>query len=96
MTIKRKRAIGPRKRCKQRGKRMIENLFKTGVNLGSRFLNSAIGRKIAEEGIKSVSNIYSAGVDKISNRKIQRALESNLANYAVNRAQKEFYNWKNV
>ena len=41
-------------------------------------------------------NIYSAGVDKISNRKIKRALESNLANYAVNREQNELCNWQNA
>ena len=75
---------------------MIGNVFKTGANVHLRFLNSAIGRKIAEEGIKNVPNIYSAGVDKISNRKIKGALESNLVNYAVNRAQKELYNWQNV
>ena len=75
---------------------MIGNVFKTGVNVHLWFLNTAIGRKIAEEGIKNVPNIYSAGVDKISNRKIKRALESNLVNYAVNRAQKELYNWQNA
>ena len=41
--IKRKRAIGPRNRHKQRGKEMIGNLFKTGVNISSHFLSSAIG-----------------------------------------------------
>ena len=45
VTIKRKRTIGPRNRRKHRGQGMIGNLFKTGVNLGSRFFNSAIGKK---------------------------------------------------
>ena len=64
---------------------MIGSLLKTGMKYGSQFLNPAIGKKIAEEGIKNVPNIYSAGVNRISNKKIKRALESYLANYAVRR-----------
>ena len=64
---------------------MIGSLLKTGMKYGLQFLNPAIGKKIAEEGIKNVPNIYSAGVNRISNKKIKRALESYLANYAVRR-----------
>ena len=73
---------------------MIGNFFKSGIKYGLKFLNSAIGQKIAEEGIKNVPNIYSTGVNKISNKKIKRVLESNLADFAVKRAQKEIYNWQ--
>ena len=62
VTIKKKKTIGPHNRRKQKGKGMIGNLFKTGVKLGSRVFNSSIGKKIAEEGIKNVPNIYLAGV----------------------------------
>ena len=39
-------------------------------------------------------NIYSAGVRKISNKKVKRALESDLANYAGKRAKKKFVTCK--
>ena len=75
---------------------MIQNLLKTGVNLGSKFLGSAFGQKIAKEGIKNIPSAHNTGVERISNKKIKRALESDLANYAVGRAQKELYNWQNA
>ena len=49
-------------------------------------------KKIAEEGIKNNPNIYAAEVNIVSNKKIKRTLESDLSNYAVNRAQNEIYN----
>ena len=45
VTIKRKRTIGLRNRCQPRGKSMIGNILKTGVNLGSRFLGSGLEKK---------------------------------------------------
>ena len=68
MTLKRNRTIGPRRQRKQRGRRMIGSLLKTGMKYGSQFLNSVFGKKIAEEGIKNVPNIYSAGVNRTSNK----------------------------
>ena len=66
------------------------------MKCGSKFLNSAIEKKIAKERTKNVPNIYNAGVKTISNQKIRKALESDLANYAVKRAHGEIYNWQNV
>ena len=80
VTVRRKRAIGPRRQRRQQGAGMISSLLNTGLKLGSKFLNSAIGQKIAEEGIKQVPNIYSAGVNRISNQRLKKALESDLAN----------------
>ena len=65
------------------------------LNQGSRFLCSAFSQKIAEEGIKNVG-AYNVGVKRISNKKIKRVLESDLAKYVVGRAQKELYNWQNA
>ena len=76
MAIKRKRAIGPRDRRRQKGQGLTGNLFKTGINLGSNFFKFTIGQKIVEEGIKNAPNIYSAGVNRLSNNKLKRALES--------------------
>ena len=62
-----------------KGAGMIKNLLKTGVNLGSRFLGFAFGQKIAKEGIKNILRTCNAGVKRTSNKKIKRALESELA-----------------
>ena len=40
-----------------------------------------------EEAIKQTTAIYSAGVKRIKNNKIKSVLESDLANYAVKKAQ---------
>ena len=96
ITVRGNRTIDLQRRRKQRGGGMIRKLLKTGMKYWSKFLNSAIGKKIAEEGIKNVPNIYNAGVKRVSNQKIRRALESDLANYPVKRAQGEIYNWQNT
>ena len=41
-------------------------------------------------------NIYSAGVNRLSNKKNQKDFRIRLGNYMVNGAQKEFYNWQNA
>ena len=97
ITVKRKRAIGPRRQRRQKGGEMISSLFNTGLKFGSKFLNSAIGQKIAEEGIKQVPNIYNPGVNRVSKQKLKRALKSDLANHAVKRAQDQIhYSWQNA
>ena len=46
--------------------------------------------------MKQVPNIYKAGVSRVSNQKLKRALESDLANYAVKKAQDQIhYKWEN-
>ena len=97
ITVRKTRAIGPRRQRRQRGAGMISSLFNMGLKFGSKFLNSAIGQKIAEEGIKQVPNIYNAGENRVSNQMLKRALESYLANYAVKKAQDQIrYNWENA
>ena len=47
---------------KQSGKGLGENLVKMALDLGSRALNSSIGKKLINKGIDSVPNIFKYGV----------------------------------
>ena len=56
-----------KKKRKQSGKGLGENLAKIGLNLGSRALNFSIGKRIINKGIDSIPNIFKYGVSKIKN-----------------------------
>ena len=75
---------------------MVGNLLKSGLNIDSQLFKSALGQKSIKEGIKQTPNIYKARVNKILNKKIEKMLESDLANYAIKESQNKLYNWQNT
>ena len=81
------KAFVERKR-KQSGKG-IENLAKVGLDLGSKALNSSIGKKLINKGIDNIPNIFKYGVSKIKNQNVKRAMTSDIANMVVDEAQNE-------
>ena len=64
--------------------------------MGSEAINSVFGKKLIDEGIKQIPNIYKYMTSKIKNKNVQRALNSNLTNIVVdktqNRAKKQLIN----
>ena len=60
--------------------------------MGSKAINSVIGKKIIDKGIENISNIFKYGVSKIKNKNVQRALESDIADYVVEEAQNQTKN----
>ena len=54
--------------------------------MGSKALNSALGRKIINKGI-DILNMFKYGVSKIKNKNVKRALNSDIANIVVDEAQ---------
>ena len=48
---------------------MLGNLAKLGLKMGSKAINSWLGKKISNQGIKHASDIYKCGTSKISNKK---------------------------
>ena len=44
---------------------------------------------MVDEGIKHASECYHLGTSKIKNKNVERALESEVANYVVQEAQKK-------
>ena len=50
-------------------------------------INSAFGKKIIDEGIKQVPNLYKYEISKIKNKNVRKVLDSDIAIYAVTEAQ---------
>ena len=55
--------------------------------MGSKALNSLVGRTIINQGIDNLPNIFKYGVLKIKNKNVKRALNSDIANIVVEEAQ---------
>ena len=111
VTIRRNRTIGPRRQIKrktQQGAGLLKSVFSLGknlissgalpkgLNIGSRAIDSEIGKKVIDEGIKHVPELCKLGTKKIKNKSLKKALEHDIANYAVKQAQENLFNWQNV
>ena len=68
--------------------------------MGSKAINLVIGKKLIDKGIESLTDIVKFSASKIKNKNIQRALDSDIANYVVeevqNRAQNQLANLNNL
>ena len=71
----------------QTGSGLVSDLPKIGLTMGSKALNSAVGRKIINKGIDNIPNMFKYGVSKIKNKDVKRALNSHIANIIVDEAQ---------
>ena len=74
-------------RVQQRGTGLASDLAKTGVELGSKALDSEFGRKLINKGIDSIPSLFRFGAKKVKNKNIKRALESEIADMVVNKVQ---------
>ena len=55
--------------------------------MGSKAINSELGKKLIGKGIESLLDIVRFGASKIKNKNIQRALDSMIVKYVVEEAQ---------
>ena len=55
--------------------------------MGSKAVNSMLGKKLIDKGMKQGPNLYRYGTSKIKKKNIQRALNSDIANYVVEETQ---------
>ena len=79
------------------GKNLIpSDALAKALNIRSRAINSEIGKKVIDERIKHAPELYKLGTKKIKNKSLKKALKSDIANYAVNQAQENLFNWQNV
>ena len=76
----------------QTGRGIVGDLAKLGMSMGSKAVNSVLGKKLTNEGIKKVPNFYRYGTSKIKNKNIQRPLISDTANYIVEETQNKTKN----
>ena len=63
--------------------------------MGSKAINSVLGKKLIDKGIESLPDIVKFGASKIKNKNVQRALDSDTANYVVEEAQNRAQNQLN-
>ena len=102
--IKRAQQIGPRRQRKRKtlkGGSLLGNivnlgakaltstvLLKKSLDIGSKAISSEIGKKIIDEGIKHAPDLYKFGTSKIKNKNLKRAFDSDIADYAAKKAEK--------
>ena len=64
-------------------KRASRQFSKSWVSMGSKAISSVIGKKLIDKGIENIPNIFKHGLSKIKNKNVQRALNSDIADYAI-------------
>ena len=62
------------------------------IQMGSKALNSSIGRKLINKGIDNIPNIFKFGASKIKNKNVQKALQSEIADMIVQEGQNKLKN----
>ena len=90
VTVRQTRQIGPRnkrKRKTQRGGSIFgtiarlgtkaltsTGLLRKGLGVGARAINSEVGKKLVDEGIKYAPELYRLGTSKIRNKNMKKVL----------------------
>ena len=60
--------------------------------MGSKAINSVLGKKLIDKGVENIPNIVRYGSSKIKNKNVERALNSDIANYVVEETQNKAKN----
>ena len=81
-----------RNKRKQTGKGLASDLANLGIKMGSKAINFVLGKKLIKKRIENIPNVFKYGVSKVKNKNIQRALNSDIANYVVEEAQNKVQN----
>ena len=79
-----------RRKRRQVGKGVGENLAKLGTEMGSKALKSSFGKRLINRGTDNMPNIFKFGVSNIKNKNLKRALDSEVANMVVEEGQKKW------
>ena len=60
--------------------------------MGSKAINSVLGKKLIDKGIENIPNLYRYRTSKIKNKNVQRGLNSDVENYVVEETQNKAKN----
>ena len=71
----------------QTGRGLVGNLARLELSMDSKAINSVFEKKLIDEGIKQIPDIYKYGTSKLKNKNVQQALSSDLANIVVDETQ---------
>ena len=106
VTIKRNRTIGPKqkRKCKtQKGSGLLGTALRVGktllasgavtkgISMGSRAINSDLGKKLIVESIKHVPDLYRYGKERVTNKTSKKDLESDVANYIAEKVEENLF-----
>ena len=78
-----------RRKCRQAGRGVGDNLAKRGIEMGSKALNSSFYKRLINKGIDNIPNIFKFGVSKIKNKNLKRAIDSEVADMVAEETQKK-------
>ena len=67
----------------QSGRGLASTIANLGIKMGSKAINSVLGKKLIDKGIENIPNLIRYGSSKIKNKNVHRALNSDIANYIV-------------
>ena len=76
----------------QTGKGLAGNLANLGISMGSKAINSVLGKEIIDKGIENIPNLFRYGASKIKSKNVQRAFNSNIVNYVMEETQNKAKN----
>ena len=63
--------------------------------MASKAINSEIEKKLKDQGIKHAPELYKYRKSRVKNKTLNRALESDIANYVAKQAEENLFNWQN-
>ena len=76
----------------QYGRGLASTIANLRIKIGSKAINSVLGKKLIDKGIENIPNLTRYGSSKIKNKNVQRALNSDIANYVVEETQNKAKN----
>ena len=69
-----------------------KKIFEKRLDVGLRAITSEIRKKLIDEVIKHAPELYEIDTSKIKNKNLKKSLESDVANYIVEKTQKKAKN----
>ena len=67
-------------------------LANLGISMGSKAINSVLGKKLTDKKTGNIPAPFKYGTSKIKNKNVQGALNSDIANYVVEETQNKAKN----
>ena len=66
-----------------------------GLNIGSKAINSEIGKKLIDVEIKHTPELYKHGKSRVTKKSLKKAMEYDVENYIAEKTAKNLFNWQN-
>ena len=76
----------------QSGRGLASTIAILGIKMSFKAINSVLGKTLIDKGIENIPNLVMYGLSKIKNKNVQRALNSDIANYVVEETQNKAKN----